>query len=60
MQSGGKLHSIGDIKMHNKRYPSTQLKEYTGPNPGDWAVMTTTLESGHNIYAYSHRRGPEV
>jgi hypothetical protein len=54
------MHSIFDVKHHTRRYPTTELKEHTGPEPGAWAVMTTTLESGEQIYAYSHRRGPEV
>jgi hypothetical protein len=36
------------------------LIDHCGPNPGDWCVMTTTLESGHKIYALGHRRGGEV
>ena len=51
---------MGDVKTHTKRYPTAALKGATGTRNGDWAVMTTTLDSGANIYAISHRRGGEV
>jgi hypothetical protein len=54
------MHSVFDVKHHTRRYPTTELKDHTGPEPGAWAVLSTRLESGQPIYAYSHRRGPEV
>ena len=55
-----KMHGGGTVKTNTKRYPIKHLIDHCGPNPGDWCVMTTTLESGHLIYALGHRRGGEV
>ena len=34
--------------------------EAVGPNSGDWAVFTTTVAGGHQVFAIGHRRGGTV
>ena len=54
------LYFYGDVKTHTARYPTEELISRVGPNSGDWAVMTTTVAGGHNIFAVGHRRGGTV
>eukprot|EP00965_Chrysotila_dentata_P146023 4823822-Pleurochrysis_carterae.AAC.1 len=41
---------VGNVKGKTKRFCGDELKQSCGPNPGDWSVMSTKLESGHIIY----------
>ena len=54
------LYGYGDVKTKTARYPTKELTELVGPNPGDWAVMTTKVAGGHKVYAIGHRRGGSV
>ena len=54
------VHGGGAVKGHTKRFPHSALTEECGPEPGDWATMTSELESGHKIFALGHRRGGQV
>ena len=54
------LYAIGDVKTKSSRYPIHKIKELCGPEPGDWCVMSTTLDDGFKVFAIGHRRGGEV
>lgn len=54
------LYGIGDVKTRTSRYPVNKVKELCGTAPGDWSVMSTTLDDGFKVYAIGHRRGGEV
>lgn len=54
------LYGIGDVKTRTSRYPVKKIVELCGPQPGDWSVMSTSLDDGFKVYAIGHRRGGEV
>eukprot|EP00965_Chrysotila_dentata_P102541 3385218-Pleurochrysis_carterae.AAC.7 len=60
MRVQGRLFMLGYIMGHTRRYPGSELDELCGVEPGDWYVMSSKLDRGHNIWAVGHRSGSEV
>lgn len=63
-QSKKVIWPFGDVKTNTARFPKDELAAMTGPNSGDWAVITTevVLDDGSimKLMGIGHRRGPEV
>eukprot|EP00965_Chrysotila_dentata_P038743 1287172-Pleurochrysis_carterae.AAC.1 len=57
---GNLVYMLDDIKGHTRCYPVITMKEYCGTTAGDWAVISSKLDTGHAIWAISHRHGREV